>query len=147
MEEFNVIGIAVKTSNEEGKAEVDILGLWNKFLSENIFEKIPNVASHEIYSVYTDYEGDYTAPYTVILGCKVETLDSIPEGMVGKKIPASKYDKHLAKGNLEEGVVFEAWQEIWKSQKNRTYTADFEVYGEKAKDPENAEVDIYIAVK
>ena len=29
----------------------------------------------------------------------------------------------------------------------RDYTADFEVYGEKAQNPENAEVDIFVAVK
>jgi predicted transcriptional regulator YdeE len=30
---------------------------------------------------------------------------------------------------------------------DRSYTADFEIYGEKAQNPENAEVDIFIAVK
>jgi predicted transcriptional regulator YdeE len=29
----------------------------------------------------------------------------------------------------------------------RTFTADFEIYGEKAQDPSDAEVDILIAVK
>ena len=30
---------------------------------------------------------------------------------------------------------------------DRSYTADFEIYDEKAQNPENAEVDIFIAVK
>ncbi|MFT4644864.1 MAG: putative transcriptional regulator YdeE [Planctomycetota bacterium] len=30
---------------------------------------------------------------------------------------------------------------------DRTYTADFEIYGEKVQNPQDAEVDIMIAVK
>lgn len=44
--------------------------------------------------------------------------------------------------------MFETWQEIWTwAEKNlRTYTGDYEVYGEQAVNPENAQVAIYIAV-
>ena len=42
IEAFNVIGIAVKTTNENGQAGKDIPALWEKFISEGILDKIPN---------------------------------------------------------------------------------------------------------
>ena len=44
-------------------------------------------------------------------------------------------------------MVFGEWTKIWNSDLVRTFTADFEVYGEKAQNPENAEVDIFVAIK
>jgi len=147
IEQFKIIGIAIRTTNENNKAVGDISNLWNKFLSEKTIEKIPNKISSEIYSVYTDYDGDYTKPYTTILGCKVENLDQIPEGMVGKEFEGGKYKKIIAKGDITKGVVVQEWLKIWNSDLERTYTVDFEVYGEKAQNPENAEVEIFVAIK
>ena len=53
----------------------------------------------------------------------------------------------MSKGSLNEGVVYQTWDKIWKSDLNRSYTADFEVYGKKAQNPENAEVEIFVAIK
>lgn len=66
--------------------------------------------------------------------------------MIAKNISASSYQKIIAKGNIFQGALAEAWGQIWNSDIKRAYTADFEVYSDKAKDPENAEVDIFIAV-
>ena len=147
MEEFQVIGIAVRTTNENGQGKKDIEALWAKLMSENSSSKIPNIIEQAIYSVYTDYESDYTKPYTTILGYKVASLDSIPEGMVGIKIEPANYIKFTAKGDLSEGVVVKTWDKIWGQELNRAYLSDFEVYGEKAANPKDAEVDIYISVK
>jgi predicted transcriptional regulator YdeE len=81
------------------------------------------------------------------LGCKVSSLDNIPNEMVGKTFEEANYTKHIAKGNILQGVVFDEWTKIWNSDLDRTFTADIEVYGEKAQNPENAEVDIFVAVK
>ena len=144
---FHIIGIAVRTTNENQQAATDIPALWSKFMSEGIAEKIPNKIDSAVYSLYTDYEKDHTKPYTTILGCKVTNLDSIPEGMVGKTIAASSYEKFVAKGNLMDGIVYNEWINIWSADIPRAFTADFEVYGEKAKNPEQAEVDIFIAIQ
>jgi predicted transcriptional regulator YdeE len=143
---FQIIGIYVRTSNQENKAAIDIPALWNQFMSENVLENIPNKIDTEIYSIYTNYEGDHTEPYDTILGCKVSSLDNIPEGMVGKAFEGGKVAKFTAKGNLEDNIVYKAWLDIWNVDLNRTYTADFEVYGAKSMDRANAEVDIFIAV-
>jgi predicted transcriptional regulator YdeE len=46
-----------------------------------------------------------------------------------------------------KGVVIEGWQKIWSTDLNRSYVADFEVYGEKTKNPEDAEVEIYVGIR
>ena len=147
IQKLNVIGISIRTTNENQQSGQDIPALWNKFISERIAEKIPNKINDSIYSVYTDYEKDHTKPYTTVLGCLVESLDLIPEEMVGITIEATSYDKFVAKGNLNDGIVINEWIKIWNSDLNRSFTSDFEIYGEKAQNPENAEVDIFIAVK
>jgi predicted transcriptional regulator YdeE len=147
IQKFSVIGISVRTTNENGQASQDIPALWNKFMTEGVAEQIPNKVDNSIYCIYTEYEKDHTKPYTTILGCIVENLDTIPNGMVGKAFDEATYTKHIAKGNILQGMVFGEWTKIWNSDLDRTFTADFEVYGEKAQNPENAEVDIFVAVK
>ena len=142
---FYVVGIAVKTSNANyDKLHNDMQMLWNKFFTEKIIDKIPNKLSHDIYSVYTDYEGDYSKPYLALLGCKVANLDNLPDNLVAKLVNGSTYSRTTIKGNLHQGVMFEAWQKIWNMDIPRNYMADFEVYSEKAQNPEQAEVDIFL---
>ncbi|OMQ12401.1 GyrI-like domain-containing protein [[Flexibacter] sp. ATCC 35103] len=147
IQKFNVIGISVRTTNENGTSAKDIPVLWNKFMSEEIQHKIPGKVSQDLFCIYTDYEKDHTKPYTTILGCKVESLDFIPENMIGITIESAHYEQLIAKGNLAEGIVFNKWLEIWNSDLDRSFTADFEVYGEKTQNPKNAEVAIYIAIQ
>ncbi|WP_306350907.1 GyrI-like domain-containing protein [Flavobacterium sp. '19STA2R22 D10 B1'] len=148
LESFKIIGITVRTTNKNGKAMEDIGNLWNRFYTSNIQTLIPNKEDSAIYSIYTDYESDYTGKYTCILGCKVSSLNDIPEGLEGKEINGGKYIKYTAKGKMPEAVG-QTWGEIWNqdTQLNRLYTADFEVYDEKSALPQDqAEVGIYIAI-
>ena len=147
LKSFYVLGIAVRTSNENGQSGKDIPALWNQFMSEGILDKIPNKLDHTVYSIYTEYEEDYTKPYTTVLGCKVSSLDTIPEGMKGITIAEGDYIRCTVKGNMMEGIVFHEWTRIWNSDIPRSYTTDFEVYGEKAQNPADAEVDIFLAIK
>ena len=147
IQKFNVIGISVRTTNENGQSYQDIPALWNQFMSEGISQQIPNKTGDAIYCIYTDYEKDHTRPYTTILGCVVDNISVIPEGMVAKTISGVHYQKFTAKGNLNEGIVVDEWVKIWNSDLDRLYTDDFEIYGERAQNPENAEVDIYIAIR
>lgn len=143
---FSVIGIAIRTTNENNQAAQDIPALWQKFMSENIIEQIPNKIKKTLYCIYTDYEKDHTKPYTTILGCKVSNLEQIPEGMVGQTFAAGNYEQHTTKGNIMQGIVFEAWLKIWNLDISRAFTADFEVYDERTQNPTDAEVDIFLAV-
>jgi len=146
IDSFHVIGIAVRTTNENGQSAKDIPVLWEKFMSEGILEQIPNKIDNSLYCIYTAYEKDHTKPYTTILGCKVENLNDIPNQMVGKTIEEATCKKFVAKGDLMQGAVYNEWVKIWNSELERTFTADFEVYDERSLNPEHAEVDIFVAV-
>lgn len=148
IEGFTLVGLAIRTTNENGQAAKDIPALWNKFMSENILAQIPEKTDQQIYCMYTDYEDDFRKPYTTILGCKVaNNLTTVPEGLVSKIIPTDNYAKLVATGNLQEGAVYNAWVNIWNSDLDRAYHADFEVYGLAAQDTLNASVDIFISVR
>ncbi|MGI9525481.1 MAG: GyrI-like domain-containing protein [Weeksellaceae bacterium] len=146
IDSFKIIGIVTETSNENGKASEDLGKLWQKFYSENIPDKIPHKIGNEIYSIYTDYKTNHTGNYTCIIGFKVDSIEEIPEGLVGKEIGSGNYHKYIAKGEMPDAVV-NAWKEIWKNNAdlNRTFTADFEVYGDKSQNGGNSEVEIFIA--
>lgn len=145
-ESFYIIGLAVRTTNEHGQAMQDIPALWNRFFAENISARIGSKSSEDLYCVYTDYEKDYTKPYTTILGYRVESLDSIPEGLTGKAIPAGDYQLFTAQGKMADGIVYKEWEKIWNTELDRAYGADFEIYSAKAQDPENAEVEVYVGL-
>ncbi len=146
IEPFQLIGITVRTTNENGQAAQDIGQLWSKLMGEGIVDKIPNKLDSSIYSMYTNYESDHTKPYDTILGCKVSSLEDIPEGMVGQSFEGGTYGKFVCKGDLTKGLVSASWFKIWEEDIDRVYTADFELYGEKAQNPTDAEVDILIAL-
>ncbi len=147
IEPFKVIGISVRTTNENGRAAKEIANLWGRFMNEKILEAIPNKIDNTVYSIYTDYESDHTRPYTAILGCKVENLNTIPDGMTGKSFGGGNYAKLTAKGDLTKGLIVNKWSEIWELDLDRLFTADFEVFGEKAQNPIDAEIDFFIAIK
>ena len=145
---FKIIGISTWTTNADGQAVIDLGKLWNRFRAENIVTLIPNRSANDIYAVYTDYMTDHRGAYTAIIGCRVKSLDSIPPGLIGREFNGGQYQKFTAKGKMPH-VVVRQWQEIWSEEKKlgRKYTTDFEVYGRKSRDPENTEVDIFVAVK
>lgn len=147
IDSFHVIGISIRTTNENGQSAKDIPILWQKFMSEGILDQIPNKINNSVYCIYTDYEKDHTKPYTTILGCKVENLNVVPDQMITKTIEGTSYQKFIAKGDLMQGAVYNEWVKIWNSEMERTFTADFEVYDERSLNPENAEMDIFVAVK
>jgi predicted transcriptional regulator YdeE len=146
LESFYVIGISVRTTNANGKSLKDIGELFGRFMSQNLIQKIPNKISHDIYCIYTEYESDFNAPYTTLIGCKVSSAEDIPEGFTSKIIPASKYQVYKSIGNLSESLG-KTWESIWSSEMERRYSADFDIYGEKAQDFSNGEVDSYVSVK
>jgi predicted transcriptional regulator YdeE len=60
IEPFKIIGIAVHSTNQDGKSIKDLGDLWSRFYSETIMSKIPNKIDETIYAIYTDYASDYT---------------------------------------------------------------------------------------
>lgn len=144
---FMVAGISVRTINKDGKALKDIGELFHKFFTPDIISAVPNKLSDDIYCVYTDYESDFTGEYTTILGYKVAEVENLPEGLVVKHIPECKYREYQAQGEIHQAVG-KIWEHIWQSPDiNRSYTADFDIYGAEAQNPDNAKVYTYLSVK
>jgi predicted transcriptional regulator YdeE len=145
---LTLIGIALpkKTTNENQQSTTDIGAFWQTFMKENVSSKIPGRIGDDIYAVYFDYEGDYTKPFAYFIGVPVGSDVTVPAGMVKMDIPTGRYQHYTAKGKMPECMI-DAWKQIWNADIKRTYTADYEVYGSRSADPENAEVDIFIAVE
>lgn len=141
-----VIGIACRTSNLPEAGPKDIARLWERFYTEGVFDKIPNRASDEVMALYCDYEGDFTKPYTCVIGCAVTSMDKVPEGMVAKTVSASQYARFEVAGEFPSSLI-NAWGVIWKTDLQRTYTGDFEVYGKDfAADPLK-KMDVFVAIE
>ena len=67
--------------------------------------------------------------------------------MVAVKIPAGRYARFTSEKGPAYQVVPETWKRIWtNSGGDRTYKADFEIYDQRATDPENSQVDIYVGI-
>ncbi len=144
---LRIVGIAVRTSNQNGDSARDIPALWQRFTAEDIASQIPHASGQEVYCIYTDYTGDHTAPYTCVLGLAVSAVHELPAGLQAVTLAEGAYAKHVARGNLNEGAVFRAWNHIWAAELDRAYVADYEVYGAAARNPEAAEVEIFVGVR
>jgi len=143
--EFLVAGISIRTANKNGQSQKDIGELWGRFMSENIAQKISNKISGNLYCIYTDYESDFMGEYTTILGFDVGSVENLPDGLIVKTIPASTYRLYKSQGELP-GSVVNTWKQIWESDMERKYLADFDIYPPDAFSSPNPVVETYLSV-
>jgi predicted transcriptional regulator YdeE len=150
---FLFIGIAARTNNaKEMSGEGVIADLWERVMAGGIIEQIPNRTDSNILAMYTDYESDANGEYTFIIGAKVTSIDSIPEGMVTIQVPEARYAIFTSEQGTVWKVVPEVWQKIWSTSlsemgSERAFLADFEIYDERAADPQNASVDVWVGIE
>jgi predicted transcriptional regulator YdeE len=140
---FFVAGIAVRTTNQDGKANKDIGDLWTKFMSENIQSKISDKYSDDLYCVYTDYETDHTGWYTAVIGCRVAEAGG--DGMFIALVPSGSYRVYTPGGKFPDCVA-NTWRNIWEDGSDRKYIADYDLYKAGAKSFEETEAEIYVGV-
>lgn len=142
-----IVGIECRTSNAPEAGPHDIPQLWGRFYNEDIIGQILNKISNEVVALYCDYEGDYTQPYSLVIGCPVSSSDMIPDGMVAKTIPTGSYAVFRAVGEYPASLI-EAWGNIWQQEDlKRTYTGDYELYGDKFTSGAPKEVEVFIAIE
>jgi len=153
-DEFSVIGIEARTTNAKEMTGQGVIGKqWQEFFQDGIAQKIPNKADSNVYAVYTDYASDRNGEYSFVIGVKVRGKSAVPSGMVVKTIPAGDYAVLASEKGPAAKVVPAAWQQVWaledKAQLggSRAYKADFEVYDERATDPQNSQIDIHVGLK
>jgi predicted transcriptional regulator YdeE len=143
---FHLIGLKLqsKTTNEGGQSAIDCGNLWQQFEQQSIASGIPGKESDNVYAVYYDYDGDHSSPFAYFIGCRVKPDTEVPDGLDSLMIPEGSYRKLLAKGQMP-ACISDTWKEIWRSGLKRAYSYDFEVYDERSKDWNNAEVAIFVA--
>jgi len=148
LDEAIIVGISTRTTNKDNKSADDLYKLWDRFFKEGAAGKIPHPLDNEILNIYTDYENEDQGEYTAFVGKRVSKAvkKNLQKGLIISAIPAGKYIVFDAKGRLPECVT-EAWELIRELGFDRAYTADFDVYGTKTIDPDNAEVSIYVSIK
>jgi predicted transcriptional regulator YdeE len=150
---FTVVGIAARTSNaREMTPEGVIAKQWGRFMQENLAAQIPNKADLSIVAVYTDYAGDQDCEYTFVIGARVHSAAEVPPGMVAKTVPAGRYAMFTSEEGPVEKIVVETWRKIWSVPKSvpggdRAFQTDFEVYDQRAANPRDAQVDVYVGIK
>lgn len=154
MPEIKLVGIKTRTNNAgEFTKDAQIPTCIQDYFSEQIPNKITQRKNEGItFCVYTKYESDHTGNYTFYIGEEViDTKDEMPDCLKKCIIPQQTYIKFTTKSGPMPDVVIQAWQEIWKMTPKdlggqRNYCADFEVYDERAKDPQNTILDLYIGI-
>ena len=146
LEQKIVAGIKVKTTNQDGKSIQDIGITWQKLFTEGIYEEIPHKVNGKTIGLYTEYEGDYTKPYTFIAGAEVSREFEFNENIIIKVIPKGKYAKFVITGDVQNSVG-QAWQEIWNMNLKRNYNCDFEEYQNNVSDMQKQEIHIYIGLE
>lgn len=138
IEEFQVIGMAARTTNaREMTADGVIPKLWAH----------PPQSDSGVIALYTEYESDEHGEYTFVLGAKANSGSAVLDAMVQKTVPAGRYAVFTSERGRVQKIVFETWKRIWSELPSRSFIADFEVYDQRAADPGDAVVNIYVGVK
>jgi predicted transcriptional regulator YdeE len=148
---FNVIGIQARTNNASEASADGIIGRqWHRFIDEGMVDKISGKSGSNLYGVYSEYASDHNGEYTFMVGAPVKAGVAAPAGMVLKQVPAGKYAVITTDKGPFPKVIPDSWLQIFKldaeGKLKRTYQTDFEFYDERALDPQNGQVDIYIGV-
>ena len=150
---FTVVGIEVRTSNPKEMSPEGVIGKqWARFMQENLAARIPNKADSSVVAVYSDYASDKDGEYNFLIGARVTSAKDVPAGMVVKKVPAGRYAVFTSEKGPVGKVVSGLWQKVWEIPKaepggDRAYRVDYEVYDERAANPEDAQVDVHIGIK
>jgi predicted transcriptional regulator YdeE len=153
--EIKLIGLTARTNNKnEMNPQTSKIGeLAGRFWGQNSASQIPNRKNPGVtLAVYTQYESNEHGEYTYFIGEEVNSFENVPAEFQKLTIPAAKYQKFTTPSGKMPEVVINAWQQIWKMTSNdfsgeRAYLADFEVFDQRASDPTNASLDIYIGIK
>lgn len=106
-------GITTRASNNKPHLFAET---WQAFLQDY------EADNHVLYAVYSRYESDFTGDFDFSVAGE-KTADGLSE----VEIPAGRY--HVFDTGLFDPMqICTAWEEIWKSNRKRSYKTDFEVY-------------------
>jgi predicted transcriptional regulator YdeE len=144
---IHIVGIELRTSNDNGRAFVEIPPFWEQFLKNNYAAQIPDKLDEDIYAVYTHFENEgknNRGLYSLIIGCAVKRNTEPPKGFSAVTIPSGQYRVFSVEGGRPDKVGL-AWQDIWaipeNQKQNWRFSCEFERYRT------SGEIDIFIGIK
>lgn len=155
MNELTLVGLTMRTNNQnEMNPEVAKIG---KKVAEYFESQANSGIQHRshpgvTYCAYTEFESDEHGEYTYFIGEAVDSLDGQDlEKYQTITVPAGNYQKFTTESGQMPDVVISAWQKIWQMtadefEGERRYHTDFEVYDQRAADPAQTVVDIFIGL-
>jgi predicted transcriptional regulator YdeE len=145
--EILVMGMEVRTTQQQelNPQTAKIPQLWNRFLTEQIWQDIPEAIEPVVfYGVYTDCALQPLGTYSLIVARAVSSIDNPPENMVGVVIPAGQYLRFSVLGRSPQALQ-QTWRQIWQyfsaqTRYHRAFTTDFERYDDQ-------QVSLYVGLK
>lgn len=149
-DEFMLVGIEAQTKND-----FEVINKCWSTLHSRIHE-IRNRINPDTSYGFEDYSKNFdiiNLSFNYIAAVEVSSLDYVPEGMVGKLIPASKYAVFTHKGprpDISEVIrnIYNMWFSEFEYELNDEVCGDFEYYAKPFDCSDlNSEVDIYIPIK
>jgi predicted transcriptional regulator YdeE/effector-binding domain-containing protein len=135
---FTIVGMRSFGKNESG----EITAMWARLGPR--WSEFRNRASGDAYGVC--FEANDDGDFEYIAGVDVTSDKDLPEGMVSRRIPASKYAVFpctLATISKAYGDAFSNW--LPQSGHRRRHSPDFELYDENF-DPSDAESVMYVYI-
>lgn len=152
---IQVVGIKTRTntSSEMNPATAKIGATVQQYFQNALSEKMMHRKKPgTIYCCYTDYESDLSGDYTFFMGEEVLSFEDLPEGFSTLTIPAQQYTTFSSDPGPMPDVCIALWQKIWNMTPKalggvRAYQTDFELYDERAQDPKNTVLDIYVGIQ
>lgn len=150
-----IIGLCIRTNNadEMNPNKAKIGPLVQHYYHDQIANHLLNRTQAGVtIAAYANFESDEHGPYDYYIGEQVSDLHSIPAGLSSLIIPASDYLKLTTPPGKMPDVVIQAWMKIWAMSEaefgaKRSYVADFEIYDDRAADPQQAVIDICLGIK
>ena len=147
---FLVMGIEARTTNAREMSGKGTIGaLWGRLMKDNFVESIPHRMDNRIVAVYSNYEHGNDGEYSYLLGARVSSPKSAPDGMASRHIVAGDYAMFTAKGRPPAEMVVGIWKQIWSLETGnklaRAYRTDFELYLNGA-NPADTLVDVYVGL-
>ena len=139
-----LIGLAARI--EPATAMETIGSLWARVLGEGALDRIGGrLDRHTLLAAYTDYAGDETAAYTLMLGVPVRDDAVAPSGLVRRAFAGRRVASIRACGVVPD-VVRRTWSEVHASSLDRTFTVDYERYDRRTMGPQTP-IELWIAVR
>lgn len=148
-DEFKIIGLSCTTTSTENNEKAIIPALWDKFIPR--IGEINNFVSSTRTLGLCEIIENSDDNFTYVCCKEVKNFDFIPEGMIAKVVPSSRYAVFTHQGNVENlGETYDYIYGSWLPKSGYEINGvkhDFELYDERFDNSPSSEMEIYIPIK